>query len=29
VIVLYMLNFSKTYPDRVTHGQEAPSVSAS
>jgi len=29
VIVLYMLNFSKTYPDRVAHGQDAPSVSPS
>ena len=26
VIVLYMLKFSKSYPDRVAHAQGAPSL---
>ena len=27
LITIYMLKFSKSYPDRVTHAQDAPSPS--
>jgi hypothetical protein len=27
LITIYMLKFSKSYPDRVTHAQDAPSLS--